>query len=62
MSEINYIFDNKKRRYLPDIFIPKENILIEVKSEWTLQIHPEKNKLKFQAVEDTGFNFRLEVR
>lgn len=62
MPKIYYMFENKKRRYFPDIYIPKENILIEVKSEWTLNNNLDINEIKFQAVKDAGFNFRLEVR
>jgi len=62
MPEIWYEFDNKKHRYYPDFYIPEENLIIEVKSKWTLQLHLKKNKAKFKAVKDLGFNFRLEVR
>jgi len=62
MPEIWYEFDNKKHRYYPDFYIPEENLIIEVKSEWTLQLHLDKNKAKFKAVKDLGFEFRLEVR
>jgi len=62
MPEIWYNFCLEEHRYYPDIYIPKENTLIEVKSEWTLDLHKEKNEAKFKAVKDLGFNFRLEVR
>ena len=62
MPEIWYDFENKKHRYFPDFYIPKENLIIEVKSEYTLQKQWDKNQAKFQAVKDAGFNFRLEVR
>jgi type III secretory pathway component EscU len=52
----------KKRRYYPDFYIPKENLIIEVKSQWTLELHKDKNQAKFQAVKEAGFNFRLEIR
>ena len=40
---INYIFGEKKCVHLPDIYIPKENIIIEVKSTRTYDLHKERN-------------------
>lgn len=62
MPEIWYNFCSEEHRYYPDFYIPKENILIEVKSEWTLELNKEKNEAKFKAVKELGFNFRLELR
>ena len=56
------MFEGKKHRYYPDFYIPEENLIIEVKSQWTLDLHKDKNQAKFQAVKEAGFNFRLEVR
>lgn len=62
MPEIWY-FDKEgiKRRYFPDVYIPKTNTIYEVKSEYTLNRCIEINELKFQAVKDAGFNFELRV-
>lgn len=62
MPPLWYEYKNKKRRYYPDIYIPKENLIIEVKSQYTLEKQFEKNMMKFKAVKDAGFNFKLEVR
>lgn len=62
MPEIYYVMNNKKRRYYPDFYIPTENLIIEVKSTYTLTSKIEENKLKFNAVKDAGYNFKLEVR
>ena len=62
MPEIWYNFDNNLHRYYPDFYIPKENLIIEVKSEWTLKLHGDKNQAKFEATKSLGFDFRLEVR
>lgn len=32
---INYKFNDKDRKHFPDLCIPKENTIIEVKSEFT---------------------------
>jgi len=60
MPEIWYSFEGKQHRYYPDFYIPAENLIIEVKSDFTLQ--GVTNEYKFQAVKDAGFNFKLEVR
>jgi hypothetical protein len=41
---INYILDGKERKHYPDIFIPKENLIIEVKSKFTYFKYVAKNK------------------
>ena len=62
MPEIWYYFENKKKRYFPDFYIPSENLIIEVKSDYTLQADFERNQKKFEATKSLGFDFRLEVR
>jgi len=62
MPLIKYSFEGVSRRYFPDIFIPKENIIIEVKSNYTLNKEWDKNQAKFEATKSQGFDFRLEVR
>ena len=62
VPSFQYFFDGKTRTYYPDFHIPKENLVIEVKSDWTLEVQLEKNEAKFKAVKDAGFQFRLEVR
>jgi hypothetical protein len=48
-----------KSRYYPDIFIPKDNLIIEVKSTWTFQAMKEKNLLKRDACIKAGYNFQF---
>jgi hypothetical protein len=62
MPELIYEFEGKSHRYYPDFFIPSENLIIEVKSDWTLKKFFDKNQAKFNAVKAAGFDFRLEVR
>ena len=62
MPEIWYEFEGKRRRYYPDIFIPNENLIIEVKSTFTLEVDWARNQAKFDATKNLGFNFKLEVR
>lgn len=58
---IIYFEDGIKRRYYSDIFIPSKKLIIEVKSEFTMRLHFWKNMLKFKAVRDSGFIFKLMV-
>jgi len=62
MPKIMYQLNEKEHRYYPDIFIPKDNIIIEVKSTYTIKCNLEKNKAKFEATRNLGFDFRVEVR
>ena len=59
---IEYIgSDNRKHFYHPDIYIPEENLIIEVKSKWTYSGKTEwlaTNILKEKACISAGFNFR----
>lgn len=53
--------DGKKHRYFPDFFIPKDNLIIEVKSTWTIGTKPEKNLLKEKACKDLGYKFQFAI-
>lgn len=62
MPEIWYIGeDNKSHRYYPDFYIPKDNIIIEVKSPYTLKIELVMNKLKRNRCLEMGFNFKFKI-
>jgi len=45
--------------YFPDIYIPKDNLIIEVKSEWTYKKALEKNEQKKSACLSLGYNFEF---
>lgn len=47
--------------YFPDIFIPIDNLLIEVKSLWTLKSHYDQFLQKQQACLKLGYNFLLMI-
>ncbi len=57
--KIKYKNETGEHLYYPDIFIPKENLIIEVKSDWTYKMELEKNLLKKQATIETGYNFQF---
>jgi hypothetical protein len=59
---IDYInIEGKNAKYYPDIYISSRNLLIEVKSSYTLQLHFENNQRKFQAATMQGFDLLLNV-
>lgn len=60
IGEIWYIGeDNKKHRYYPDIFIISENKIIEVKSDWTFNLHKNMNLLKKESCINNGIDFEF---
>jgi len=59
LGAIEYEHDGKLHRYFPDIYIPKLNLIIEVKSTRTFSVNKKKNLLKRKAVEDKGIKFQF---
>lgn len=47
------------RLYYPDFYVPSVNLIVEVKSTWTMRAQKEKNLLKEKAVIANGFDFRF---
>lgn len=60
-GKFEYVQKGKVHRYYPDLFIPSENKIIEIKSSRTYQVQKEKNNLKKQSVIDKGYNFEFWV-
>ena len=59
---IHYIGnDNKDHVYYPDMHIPKDNLIIEVKSTYYYNLYLAKNLLKEKACIEAGFDFRFMV-
>lgn len=56
LPKILYTYDGKSRRYYPDIYIKTENLIIEVKSTYTMECNKERNILKHQATIDNGYD------
>lgn len=61
MPKFFYQFKNKKRRYYPDIYIPHLNLVIEVKSPWTVKQDALRNIKKMESVKQAGFNYKMMV-
>jgi hypothetical protein len=54
-----YEHSGKNKRYFTDFFIPKDNILIEIKSEYTYKKELIKNILKGLSVRKSGYLFEI---
>ena len=59
IPRIEYEIDNKKKYYFPDIYLPKENKIIEVKSTWTFEKKKEITFNKATSTKDKGYNFEI---
>ena len=62
IPRFNYIdTDSKGHYYFPDIYIPKDNLIIEVKSEWTYNKNIPTHNLKRDACINAGYNFKFMI-
>lgn len=52
---IKYAYKNKVRKYYPDFYIEKHNLIIEIKSTWWFDTYKEQNLSKQQACKDLGY-------
>lgn len=61
---IEYLWRGKMRKYFPDFYIPKLNLVVEVKSSYTLLGEPSyliSNKRKAKACKRAGYRYALMV-
>ena len=56
---ILYEYEDKNKRYYTDIYIPKNNLMIEVKSDYTMEKELEKNLAKRKASIEQGYDFQF---
>jgi len=61
MPEIWYYLNGVKRRYYPDFFVPKDNLIIETKSKYTYEVEREQNLKKFEATKQLGYNILTDI-
>lgn len=59
VPKIIYTYQQKTKRYYPDIYILKDNLIIEVKSTYTLKRELEKNLAKRRACIEQGYDFKF---
>ena len=62
VPQIPYTFNGTQHVYYPDIYIPKNNQIVEVKSKYTWKKYKAKNLAKRQACIDSGFNVNIVIR
>jgi hypothetical protein len=62
VPRIQYTFGGKLRSYYPDIWLPKNNQLIEVKSRYTWKKYREQNLAKYCACKAAGYNVSVAIR
>lgn len=61
IPNIWYNYKDRKKKYIPDIFIKSKNLVIEVKSNYTYNYDLEKNKSKEKATIESGYNFQFMI-
>lgn len=61
MPECWYYIETKYRRYFPDIYIPKDNLVIEVKSTYTYKLEKNEVITKCKSIKYNGYNMWLMI-
>lgn len=61
IPSVDYYIDEKKHVYFPDLYIKSENKIIEVKSEWTIQLKRGNVEEKALATVKTGYKYEIWV-
>lgn len=61
IPRIEYTIENKKHYYFPDIYIPDDNKIIEVKSTWTYTSKKDNIPAKKEATIGKGFKYEIWV-
>lgn len=60
LKPIEYMDTNsQKKLYYPDIYVPKLNKIIEVKSKWTYEINRKINDIKAKSCLNLGYDFEF---
>jgi hypothetical protein len=59
VPRIKYIINKKNKYYFPDIYIPDENKIIEVKSTWTYKCKTDNINQKKEACISQGYSYEM---
>jgi hypothetical protein len=59
IPRITYNINDKKRYYFPDIYIPSQNKIIEVKSTWTYKSKQDNIEEKANATRLAGYDYEI---
>jgi hypothetical protein len=54
---LKYFYENELHSYMPDFYLPEYNLIIEVKSTYTYNLHLLRNLAKKQYSINSGYNF-----
>ena len=56
-KSIKYNYNNETKVYFPDFYLPEYNLIVEIKSKYTYELHKELNECKKLSVLERGYNF-----
>jgi hypothetical protein len=56
---INYVYLQEDKKYLPDFYIKELNLVIEIKSTYYFNLHKERNLSKIKSTIDFGYEYIL---
>jgi hypothetical protein len=59
IPRISYTVEDKHKYYFPDIYIPSENKIIEVKSTWTYNCKEDNVQAKAEATKEAGYEYEI---
>lgn len=59
IPKIQYAFNGTQKLYFPDIFIPSLNLIVEIKSEYILNLELDKNMAKQAACKAAGYDHKI---
>jgi len=61
IPRIKYVYNGITKYYFPDFYIPSKNLIIEIKSNFTLNANKEVNEAKFKSTVDAGYKLKVRV-
>jgi hypothetical protein len=56
-KRFSYVFENKKRYYFSDFYLPSKNLIVEIKSDYYLNKYYDMNLAKKESTIQNGYNF-----
>ena len=57
IPQVSYTLNDKKRMYHPDIYIPCDNLMVEVKSKYTSELDPDEILAKREGTLNAGYDY-----
>jgi hypothetical protein len=56
-KSIEYVYDDRNKKYHPDFYLSDFNLIVEIKSSYTYDCEKEQNEAKKEAAINNGYNF-----